>query len=147
MVVVLGLPLTAILVARKLGGAILIGVADTLPPMIIEPMAHVGPKAGPDGKVVNPNGRSLRLPTWRPSITASPVLGAIGHVSRFGGSPRLASSRRRWPLLAPAERLLRHVGTVVGLVNEGEILDEHGTVPHVEAILPVGWLAAVRVVS
>ncbi|MBI1379174.1 MAG: NCS2 family permease [Frankiales bacterium] len=144
-VFVFGLLLTSVLVARKVRGAILIGiVASTVLSMVIEAIAHVGPQTGPDGTVVNPNGWSLNVPSWPSSVVATPDFGAIGHVSLFGGFSAIgwvAASLAVFSLML--SDFFDTMGTVFGLANEGEILTEEGEVPHFEAILLVDSLAAV----
>jgi AGZA family xanthine/uracil permease-like MFS transporter len=142
---VFGLLLTAVLVARKVRGAILISiVVTTLLSIVIEAVAHVGPRFGPDGKVANPNGWSLNVPSWPSSVVASPDFGAIGHVSLFGGFAAIgfvAAALAVFSLML--SDFFDTMGTVFGLANEGEILTEDGEVPHFEAILLVDSLAAV----
>jgi AGZA family xanthine/uracil permease-like MFS transporter len=144
-VFVFGLLLTAVLVAKKVRGAILIGiVASTVLSVIIEAVAKVGPQTGPDGKVVNPNGWSLNVPKLPDSLVASPDFGGIGHVSLFGGFSAIgvvAASLAVFSLML--SDFFDTMGTVFGLANEGEILEDDGTVPHFEAILLVDSLAAV----
>jgi len=142
---VFGLLLTSILVAKKVRGAILIGiVATTVLAIVIEAIGHVGAQTDDTGKVVNPNGWSLNVPKLPSSITAAPDFGAIGHVSLFGGFSAIgvvAASLAVFSLML--SDFFDTMGTVFGLANEGEIVNDDGTVPHFEAILLVDSLAAV----
>ena len=142
---VFGLLLTAVLVAKKIRGAILIGiVASTVLAIIIEAVGHVGPMTGPDGKVINPNGWSLNVPKLPSSVVATPDFGAMGHVSLFGGFSAIgfvAAALAVFSLML--SDFFDTMGTVFGLANEGGITNEDGTVPHFEAILLVDSLAAV----
>jgi AGZA family xanthine/uracil permease-like MFS transporter len=143
-VFVFGLLLTSVLVARNTRGAILIGiVASTILAMIIEAVAHVGPHIGPDGKVANDNGWSLNVPAWPTQVVSTPDLGLLGKFDLFGGFQAIgfiAASLAVFSLML--SDFFDTMGTVFGLANEGEILNEDGTVPHFEAVLMVDSLAA-----
>ena len=142
---VFGLLLTAVLVAKKVRGAILIGiVSTTVLAIVIEAIAHVGPQTGPDGKVVNPNGWSLNVPKLPDSITASPDFSSMGHVSLFGGFSAIGAVAAGLAVFSlMLSDFFDTMGTVFGLANEGEILDEDGSVPHFEGILVVDSVGAI----
>ena len=60
---VFGLLLTAVLVAKRVRGAILIGIlVTTALSILVEAVFEVGPKTGPDGAVANPVGWGLNVP-------------------------------------------------------------------------------------
>ncbi len=107
-----GLLLTIVLVVRKVKGAILIGIlATTVLAIVIEAVADVGPKTGPDGAVANPLGWGLNVPSMPDQVIASPDLGLLGQFNLFGSFEAIgvvASPAR--DLLAHAQRLLRHDG-------------------------------------
>jgi len=141
---VFGLLLTAVLVAKKVKGAILIGiVATTIFAMIVEAVAHVGPRVGPDGKIANELGWSLNVPSFPSKVVDTPDLGLIGQFNLFGGFQAIGVVAA---LLAIFSLMLSDffdtMGTVFGIANEGEILEENGDVPHLESILLVDSLAA-----
>ena len=111
--------------------------------MIIEAVAHVGPHIGPDGKVANDNGWSLNVPAWPSQVVSTPDLGLLGKFDLFGGFQAIgfiAASLAVFSLML--SDFFDTMGTVFGLANEGEILNEDGTVPHFEAVLMVDSLAA-----
>ena len=141
---VFGLMLMAILVAKKIRGAILIGiVATTLLSIIIEAIAHVGPHTGADGKVANDLGWSLNVPGWPSQVVATPDFGILGHFSLFGGFQAIGFVAA---VLAVFSLMLSDffdtMGTVVGVGHEAELIDEKGGVPHLESILLVDSIAA-----
>ncbi|MEI8057914.1 MAG: NCS2 family permease [Actinomycetes bacterium] len=143
-VFVFGLLLTSVLVARKVRGAILIGiVASTALSLLIEAIGHVGPHIGQDGKVANPDGWSLNVPIWPSQVVASPDFGLLGQFNLFGGFQAIgfvAASLAVFSLML--SDFFDTMGTVFGLAHEGEILNEDGSVPHLGSILMVDSVAA-----
>jgi AGZA family xanthine/uracil permease-like MFS transporter len=141
---VFGLLLTAVLVARKTRGAILIGiVATTLLAIVVEAIAKVGPRFGADGSIANELGWSLNVPSWPSTVVSTPDLGLLGQFSLFGGFQAIgvvAASLAVFSLML--SDFFDSMGTIFGLANEGEILEENGDVPHLEPILLVDSIAA-----
>ena len=141
---VFGLLLTAVLVARKTRGAILIGiVATTLLAIVVEAVAQVGPRFGPDGGIANELGWSLNVPKWPSTVASTPDLGLLGQFNLLGGFQAIgvvAASLAVFSLML--SDFFDSMGTIFGLANEGEILDENGDVPHLEPILLVDSIAA-----
>jgi len=83
LVFALGLIATIILVARKVRGAILIGiVGTTILAIIVEAIVNAGPKGGPAG---SPGGWSLNVPTWPQKAVGVPDLSLLGNFSILGG--------------------------------------------------------------
>jgi adenine/guanine/hypoxanthine permease len=144
LVFVLGLAITAILVARRVRGAILIGIlAATAIALVVDAIAHPGPAVGADG-AVNPSGWQLTVPTWPDSITGLPDLSLIGNFSLFGGFGRigvLAAILLVFTLMLAD--FFDTMGTVVAVGAEAGLLDEEGNPPDVEKVLLVDSLAAV----
>ncbi len=143
-VFVFGLLLLAVLVAKRVKGAILIGiVATTILSIIIEAVAQVGPRVGPDGEIANELGWSLNVPTFPSTVVSTPDLGLLGQFNLLGGFQAIGLIAA---ILAIFSLMLSDffdtMGTVFGIANEGEILDEKGDVPHLEAILLVDSVAA-----
>jgi AGZA family xanthine/uracil permease-like MFS transporter len=143
-VFVFGLLLTAALVAKKVRGAILISiVTTTVLAIIVEAIAHIGPRIGPDGKVANELGWSLNVPKWPSQLVAAPDLGLLGQFNLVGGFQTIgfvAAALAVFSLML--SDFFDTMGTVFGIANEGEILTETGEVPHFEAILLVDSVAA-----
>lgn len=145
LVFVIGLLLTAALVARRVKGAILIGIAAaTVLAIVVEAVAHVGPQADAAGKVVNPTGWGLNVPRLPHGVVASPHLGLLGHFNLTGAFAQIGVIAA---LLAVFSLMLSDffdtMGTVVGIAGEADLVDEQGSVPHLEGILLVDSLAAV----
>src|SRR3712207_1717433 len=68
-----GLLLTAVLVVRRVKGALLIGiVASTVLAIIVEAIADIGPRFGPEGPV-NERGWALQVPTLPEQVVATPT--------------------------------------------------------------------------
>lgn len=141
-VFLVGLLLTAVLVMRKVRGAIIIGMAtSTVLAIIVEAVFKPGPSLV-DGKPV-PSGWQLNVPTLPSDIIALPDLSLIGDVDPFGGFARvgvLAALMIVFTLML--SDFFDTMGTVVGLSAEAKLLDKQGQVPGVGKVLLVDSLAA-----
>ena len=144
LVFVLGLALTAILVARHVKGAILIGIAAaTVLALIVDAIADPGPAVGADG-TPNPTGWALAVPSWPDSVAGMPDLGLLGDFSLFGGFARigvLAAVLVVFTLMLAD--FFDTMGTVVAVGAEADLLDEDGNPPDVQKVLLVDSVAAV----
>jgi AGZA family xanthine/uracil permease-like MFS transporter len=143
LVFVVGLLVTAILVARRVRGALLIGIAAaTVLALLVEAVADVGPTVAADG-TVNPTGWQLNVPTLPDNPVDMPDLSLVGNFSLFGGFSRIGVVAA---LLIVFSLLLADffdtMGTVVGVAAEGDLLDEDGRVPDLDRVLLVDSLAA-----
>ena len=141
---VFGLLLTAVLVAKKVRGGILIGIlATTVLAIVVEALAGVGPKTGPDGAVANPVGWGLNVPRMPDQVIATPDLGLLGQFNLFGSFEAIGVVAA---LLAIFSLMLSDffdtMGTAFGLATEADLLDEKGQIPHFESILVVDSIAA-----
>jgi AGZA family xanthine/uracil permease-like MFS transporter len=141
LVFVVGLLLTSVLVVRKIKGALLIGIAvSTVLAIIIEAIAHVGPRT-PDGK--NPHGWALQVPTLPKSIVDKPDFSIIGHVSLGGGFARIGIIAT---LLIVFSLMIADffdtVGTMTAVGAEGDLLDKDRNLPGSQPVLLVDSLAA-----
>jgi len=143
LVFVFGLLLTSILVARRVKGAILIGiVATTVLAVIVEALADLGP-AVVDGKLVDPNAWNLVVPELPDRVVQSPDLGLLGNFSLFGGFAEvgvLAALLLVFTLLLAD--FFDTMGTVVGVGAEAGLVDDEGNLPGVDRVLLVDSLAA-----
>ena len=147
LVFVIGLFLVAILWAKKVKGAMLISIAaTTVVAVIIEAIAHLGPRVGDQ----NPTGWALNVPQFN-GIIAVPDLSLIGNVSVFGAFGPAFSGGFNLHLFLPLVLLVFSllladffdtVGTVVAVGAEGNLLDDRGHPPHLAAILAVDSVAA-----
>jgi AGZA family xanthine/uracil permease-like MFS transporter len=138
-VFVVGLMITAVLVAKHVKGAILIGiVATTVLAMVVEAIAKVG-NASED----NPGGWSLNVPKVPDQVFSTPDLGLLGQFNLLGGFQAIGVVAA---ILAVFSLMLSDffdtMGTVFGIANEGEITDETGNPPHLEPILLVDSIGA-----
>ena len=143
-VFVFGLLLTAILVARKTRGAILIGiVVTTIVAMVVEALADIGPSfISPEQS--NPSGWQLNVPSLPDKVFDTPDLSLLGDFSLFGG---FAEAGVIAALLLVFTLMLADffdtMGTVVGVGQEADLLDEEGRLPGADRVLFVDSLAAV----
>jgi AGZA family xanthine/uracil permease-like MFS transporter len=144
LVFVIGLLLSAILVVRRVKGALLLGIiATTILAIIVEAIAHIGPRTGPDGKTVNAHGWALQVPTFGGDVISTPDLSLIGKFSLFGGFSRigvLAAVLIVFSLMIAD--FFDTVGTVTAVGAEGGLLDEEHNLPNVQPVLLVDSLAA-----
>jgi AGZA family xanthine/uracil permease-like MFS transporter len=136
-VFVIGLVLTGILVARKVRGAILIGVlSSTVLSIVVEAIFHAGPSNG-----TNPLGWDLGYPALPQQVFGLPDLSLVGHVS-FGAWTRLPAIT---VLLLVFTLVLADffdaMGTMTGLGKEANLLRDDGQLPKVGRALFVEGLA------
>ena len=144
LVFVVGLLLTGVLVVRRVKGALLIGiVATTVLAIVIEAVAGIGPRTGPDGTEVNPHGWALQVPKLPTDVVSSPDLSIVGHFSLFGGFGRIGVVAA---LLIVFSLMIADffdtVGTVTAVGAEGDLLDEDRNLPNSQPVLLVDSLAA-----
>jgi AGZA family xanthine/uracil permease-like MFS transporter len=142
-VFVAGLLATTLLVARKVKGAILIGiVGSTVLAIIVEAIAKVGPSVAP-GQQPNPRGWSLSVPALPDKVFDTPDLSLLGQFSLFGSIERIglvAAVLLVFTLLLAD--FFDTMGTVVGVGAQGGLLDEKGDLPGVRNVLLVDSVAA-----
>ena len=86
LVFVVGVLLIAVLMARKVKGAILIGIlVSTVLAVIIEAVGKIGAQTDATGKVVNPTGWALNVPSFKGKSFGAPDFSLLGHFSLGGG--------------------------------------------------------------
>jgi AGZA family xanthine/uracil permease-like MFS transporter len=139
-VFVIGLLLTAVLVARRTRGAILIGiVVTTLVAIVVEAIFDIGPSfISPEES--NPKGWQLNVPTLPDKVFDTPNLSLLGDFSLFGGFARvgvLAALLLVFTLMLAD--FFDTMGTVVGVGQEADLLDEEGRLP-----APTGCCSSTR---
>ncbi|MFF4597029.1 NCS2 family permease [Amycolatopsis sp. NPDC001319] len=136
-VFVVGLLLTAILVAKKVKGAILIGVlGSTVLAIVVEALVKAGPSNG-----TNPKGWNLGYPALPSNVVGMPDLSLVGNVS-FGAWTRL-------PIITVVLLVFTLVladffdamGTMTGLGKEAGLIGKDGQLPNVGRALFVEGLA------
>ncbi|MEO6087357.1 MAG: NCS2 family permease [Umezawaea sp.] len=139
LVFVVGLAVTGILFARKVKGAILIGVlAATVLSIVVEAIVHAGPSKG-----VNPLGWNLGYPALPTEVFSLPDLSLLGDVS-FGAWTRIpAITAALLVFTLVLTDFFDTVGTMTGLGKEADLIDEDGQLPSVNKALFVDGLGAV----
>jgi AGZA family xanthine/uracil permease-like MFS transporter len=149
LVFVVGLLVTMLLVARRVRGAILIGiVGTTVLAIIVETIARVGPlnSTGPGGEPrINPTGWQLTVPGLprADEIVATPDLGLVGQFSLVGGVARIGVvAVVLFVFTLMLADFFDTMGTVVGVGGQGGMLDRNGNLPGVGRVLLVDSAAA-----
>ncbi|MFI5608440.1 NCS2 family permease [Amycolatopsis sp. NPDC051903] len=136
-VFVVGLLLTGVLVAKKVKGAILIGVlGSTVLAILVEAVVKAGPSNG-----TNPQGWNLGYPALPDNVVGVPDLSLVGDVS-FGAWTRL-------PIITVVLLVFTLVladffdamGTMTGLGKEAGLIGKDGQLPNVGRALFVEGLA------
>jgi adenine/guanine/hypoxanthine permease len=137
---VLTLLLTAVLMARRVRGAILIGlVSGTVVSVIVEAIWHLGAKSGK-----NPGGWGLQVPALPSQWVSLPDLGLVGHVDLFGSFARigwLAALMLIFTLVF--SNFFDAMGTMTGLSREAGVADAKGNFPRLRSALIVEGVGAV----
>jgi AGZA family xanthine/uracil permease-like MFS transporter len=141
LVFVIGVLLIAVLMARKVRGAILIGIAAcTVLAVIIESIAKLGPL---DAKK-NPYGWELNVPTFDGKDFGAPDLHLLGHFSLGGGFSAVGIVSGIVIIFSLVlSDFFDVMGTTIGLASEADLLDEQGSLPRIREVLLIDGLAAV----
>src|SRR5665647_2861772 len=144
LVFVVGLFLMAILLVRKVRGAILIAIAAaTVFAVLAELIAKIGPRRDTEGVLVNEAGWGLVVPKLPEKVVDLPDLSLISHFSLFGSVGKIG-------LLAVVLLVFSimladffdTMGTMVAIGGEAGLLDEEGNPPRTKQILIVDSIAA-----
>ncbi|GGS15632.1 NCS2 family permease [Actinokineospora fastidiosa] len=139
LVFVVGLVVTSILIAKRVKGAILIGVAvGTVLAIVLEAIVKAGPSAG-----VNPKGWNLGYPALPEQVFGIPDLALLGEVS-FGAwwrVPALTAALLVFTLVLTD--FFDTIGTMTGLGKEAGLVDKDGKLPNTGKALFVDSLGAV----
>ena len=145
LVFVIGVLLIAVLMVRKVKGAILIGiVVATVLAAVIEQIAKLGPQKDATGKLVNPTGWALNVPSFDGKHFGAPDLGLVGHFSLGGGFSAVGIVSGIVIVFSLVlSDFFDVMGTTVGLTAEAGLLDKDGNVPNIGPVLFVDGLAAV----
>jgi len=143
LVFVVGLLLIAVLMARKVKGAILIGIAvATVLAIVIEAIAKIGPSFVSPTQT-NPTGWGLNVPTLPSSVVKTPDFGLLGEFNLLGSFSAIGAVTT---LLLVFTLLLADffdtMGTMVAIGAEADLLDDDGTPPNAQRILVVDSVAA-----
>jgi AGZA family xanthine/uracil permease-like MFS transporter len=137
-----GLLLMVVLVAKKVRGAILIGiVATAVFAIILNSIVDVGPQVDAQGNV-NPAGWSLIVPKLPSSLVGAPDFSLIGQFSLFGGFARAGILVAVLFVFTLAlSDFFDTMGTVIGVGTEAGLVRD-GRLPGVGNVLLVDSLAA-----
>ncbi|MFD0854210.1 solute carrier family 23 protein, partial [Actinomadura adrarensis] len=143
LVFVIGLLLTAFLVARRTKGAILIGIlATTVLAIIVEAIAKVGP-FNPGNGQINEGGWQLNVPALPDQIIDTPNLTLLGEFSLFGSFERVGiTAAILFVFTLMLADFFDTMGTVVGVGAEGKMLDKQGNLPGIGPVLLVDSVGA-----
>lgn len=139
----IGFLVMIVLHIRKVPGAILIGIVfGTILAVIVEAIAKVGPTMS-DGKVVNPKGWNLNVPSWPDKVFDKPDFSLLGNFSLFGSISHVGVVT---VCLLVFTLLLADffdtMGTMTAIGAEAGLNDEDGTPVGTQRILIVDSLAA-----
>ena len=135
---VLGLLIMGVLMARKVKGALLIGIVATT---ILAVIAEAIFKLGPGFK--NPGGWNLNVPALPDQIVSIPDLGLIGafDFGAFGRIGVLAGVMLVFTLVFT--NFFDAVGTLTGLTKEAGLADAKGNFPRLKSALIIEGIGAV----
>jgi adenine/guanine/hypoxanthine permease len=139
LVFVVGLLVTAVLMARRVRAAILLGVLfSTVLAIVVEAIVQVGPSMG-----TNPRGWSLGYPSLPEQIVGLPDLSLLGQVS-FGAFTRLpAIIVTLLVFTLVLANFFDAMGAMSALGQQAGLLDKNGQLPRVGRALTVEGLGAV----
>lgn len=145
LVFVIGVLLISVLMARKVRGAILIGiVVSTVLAVIIEAIGKIGPQTDASGKVVNPKGWSLNVPSLHGKKFGAPDFSLLGHFSIGGGFSAVGIVSGIVIIFSLVlSDFFDVMGTTIGLASEADLLDADGQLPNIQQVLLIDGLAAV----
>lgn len=145
LVFVIGVLLIAVLMARKIRGAILIGVAVcTVLAVIIEAIGKIGSQTDASGKVVNPEGWALNTPSFKGKHFGAPDLKLLGHFSLGGGFSAVGIVSGIVIIFSLVlSDFFDVMGTTIGLASEADLLDADGQLPGIQEVLLIDGIAAV----
>lgn len=144
LVFVVGLLLSAVLVVRRVKGALLIGiVATTVLAIVIEAVAEIGTRRDATGEVVNEHGWWLQSPELPGDVVSSPDFSLLGNFSLFGGFERIGVIAALLIVFSiMVADFFDTVGTVTAVGAEGDMLDEKRNLPKSQPVLLVDSIAA-----
>jgi adenine/guanine/hypoxanthine permease len=145
LVFVIGVLLIAVLMARKVRGAILIGILfSTVLAMIIEAVGHIGSQTDATGKVVNPRGWALNVPSFKGKHFGAPDLKLLGDFSLGAGFSAVGIVSGIVIVFSLVlSDFFDVMGTTIGLAQEADLLDADGQLPNIQQVLLIDGLAAV----
>ena len=134
------LVIMGVLMARKVKGALLIGiVAATVVAIIAEAIWHVGPSMGK-----NPAGWNLTVPQLPTSLVSLPDLSLVGQVDLFGAFGRIGALAAVMLIFTLVfTNFFDAMGSMTGLARSAGLANEDGTFPRLQSALIVEGVGAV----
>lgn len=131
--------------AAKVRGAILYSILGaTVLSLILQAIFHIGPKTGDDGKVANPNGWGLTVPSLDQNWLSLPDFSTLGHFNLLGSFQHAGTIVA---ILTIFTLLLTNffdlLGTMVGVANTGKIYDSKGEIPGNQRIMVADAFGAI----
>ncbi len=144
LVFIVGLLAIIVMMVKKVRGAILYGIVGaTVLAIIIEAVGHVGGQTDATGKVVNPTGWGLNVPTIPSNVVDVPDFGLLGHFNLLGSFSAIgAVSAVLLIFTLMLADFFDTMGTMVAIGAEADLLDEEGNPPSAQRILVIDSLAA-----
>jgi adenine/guanine/hypoxanthine permease len=139
LVFVVGLLITGVLVARRVKGAILLGVlAGTVLAIVVEAIVNVGPSLG-----TNPKGWSLGYPAVPDDVVGLPDLSLVGdfNFDAWTQLPIITVTLLVFTLVLTD--FFDTIGTITGLGKEAGVIDRTGQLPGIGRALLVDGVGAV----
>ena len=144
LIFILGVLGIAALMARKVRGAMLIGIVSaTILAVVAESLGHIGAKTNAKGDVVNAGGWSLTVPKLPEKLISKPDFSILGDFSLFGAFGKvgvLAAVLIIFTLVLGA--FFDLMGAMYAVGAEGDLLDEDGVPENSERIMIVDSVAA-----
>ncbi|CAN5623220.1 NCS2 family permease [soil metagenome] len=139
----IGLLLVLTLYARKVRGAILIGIAVTTAlAIVVEAVVKVGPAFTPPDNI-NPAGWQLNVPALPDSVVATPDFSLLGEFSLFGSFAQVGAITACLLVFSlMLADFFDTMGTMTAIGAEAGLNDAHGTPPGAQRILIVDSIAA-----
>lgn len=140
LVFLVALIVMGVLMARKVKGALLIGiVVATIVSIIAEAVFHVGPSGAK-----NPNGWNLTVPQLPTSLVSIPNLSLVGQFDLFGSFGRIGALAAVMLIFTLVfTNFFDAMGSMTGLARSAGLSDEHGTFPRLQSALIVEGVGAV----
>jgi len=129
-----------VLMARKVKGALLIGiVAATVVAIIAEAIWHVGPSMGK-----NAAGWNLTVPQLPTSLVSLPDLSLVGQVDLFGAFGRIGALAATMLIFTLVfTNFFDAMGSMTGLARSADLANEDGTFPRLQSALIVEGVGAI----
>jgi AGZA family xanthine/uracil permease-like MFS transporter len=138
-VFVLGLVVMGVLVARRVKGALLIGIiATTLVAIVLEAIFRVGPS------IENPGGWNLNTPALPASIVSLPDFSLVGAFDPFGAFSRIGGLAAVMIVFTLVfTNFFDAMGTMTGLARGATLSDGDGNFPRLKSALVVEGVGAI----